>query len=170
MCYDSVIQHMGNYQKNHVTKIIKKQANKKPLQLSYLSSTIKFNYCLEFLTFQHCSVHEQFHQTHTKLSKIAKILSCNIKYQIKKPDGGFPGGSGVKNQPADAGDRSLIPGWGRSTGEGNGNPFQFSCLENSVDRGAWWATVHGVTKSRTQVTMHTCILNHFDTFETINQK
>ena len=59
---------------------------------------------------------------------------------------GFPGGSVVKDPPANAGDASLIPELGRSPGEGNGNPLQYSCLENSMDRGAWWATVHGVTK------------------------
>ena len=56
----------------------------------------------------------------------------------------------VKNLPASAGDiRDLgsIPGSGRSPGEGNGNPLQYSCLENPMDRGAWWATVHGVTES-----------------------
>ena len=55
----------------------------------------------------------------------------------------------VKNSPADAGDlRDLgaIPVWGRSPGGGHGNPLQYSCLENPMDRGAWWATVHGVTK------------------------
>ena len=52
----------------------------------------------------------------------------------------------VKNLPANAGDGGLIPGSGRSPGEGNGNPLQYSCLENSMDRGAWWATVHKVTK------------------------
>ena len=51
-----------------------------------------------------------------------------------------------KNLPANAGDRGLIPGSGRSPGGGNGNPLQYSCLENSMDRGAWWATVHGVAK------------------------
>ena len=50
---------------------------------------------------------------------------------------GFPGGSVVKNLPADAGDPGLIPGLGRSLKEGNGNPLQYSCLENSMDRGAW---------------------------------
>jgi len=58
----------------------------------------------------------------------------------------------VKNLPANAGDISdagSIPGLGRSPGEGNGNPLQYSCLENSMDRRAWWATVHGVLKSRT---------------------
>ena len=49
------------------------------------------------------------------------------------------------------GDLGLIAGSGRSPGEGNGNPLQYSCLENSMDGGAWWATVHGVTKSRTRL-------------------
>ena len=56
----------------------------------------------------------------------------------------------VKNLPANAGairDAGLIPGWGRSPGEGNGNPLQSSCLEKAMDRGAWQATVHGVTQS-----------------------
>ena len=60
----------------------------------------------------------------------------------------------VKNLPAnagDAGDKSLISGLGRSPGGGNGNPLQYSCLENSTDRGSWWATVHGVAKSRTRL-------------------
>ena len=59
---------------------------------------------------------------------------------------GFPGGSVVKNLPASAGDAGSIPGSGRPPGEGNGNPLQYSCLGNVMDRGAWWATVHGVTK------------------------
>ena len=59
---------------------------------------------------------------------------------------GFPGGLAVKNPPANAGDSGLIPGTGRSPGEGNGNPLQCPCLPNPVDRGAWLATAHGVTK------------------------
>ena len=55
----------------------------------------------------------------------------------------------VKNLPANAGNMGSIPGLGRSPGEGNGNLPQYSCLENPVVRGAWWATVHGVIKSRT---------------------
>ena len=51
----------------------------------------------------------------------------------------------IKNLPANAGDMDLIPGLGRSPGAGNGNPLQYSCLENSMDRGDWWARVHGVT-------------------------
>ena len=62
---------------------------------------------------------------------------------------GFRDSSMVKNPSANAGDMSLIPGLGRSPGEGNGNPLQYSCLGNPMDRGAWWATVHGVGKSQT---------------------
>ena len=59
---------------------------------------------------------------------------------------GFPGGLVVKSLPANAGDAGSIPGLGRTPGEGNGNPFPYSCLENPMDRGAWWARHHGVTK------------------------
>ena len=62
----------------------------------------------------------------------------------------FPGGSD-KESVYNAGDPGLIPGWGRSPGEGNGNPHQYSCLGNSMDRGAWWTTVLGVTKSWTRL-------------------
>ena len=60
---------------------------------------------------------------------------------------GLPGGSVEKNLPAnagDAGDTGLVSGSGRSPGGGNGNPLQYSCLGNSMDREAWWATIHGV--------------------------
>ena len=60
---------------------------------------------------------------------------------------GFPGGSVVKNLPANAGDLGLIPGLGRFPGEGNGNPLQFSCLENPMHRRAWWATDHGAAEA-----------------------
>ena len=59
---------------------------------------------------------------------------------------GFSGDSAVKNLPANAGDVGSIPGLGKSPGEGNGNPSQYSCLENPMDRGGWWAAVHGVAK------------------------
>ena len=62
---------------------------------------------------------------------------------------GFPGGSNGKESACNAGDLGLIPGLGRSPGERHGNPLQYSCRENSMDRGARWATVHGVTKSQT---------------------
>ena len=62
----------------------------------------------------------------------------------------FPGDSAVKNSPVNAGDirdAGSIPGLGRSPGEGNGNPLQYSCLRNPTDRGAWWPTVYGSTES-----------------------
>ena len=61
---------------------------------------------------------------------------------------GFPGGSDGKETACNAGDSGSIPGSGRSPGEGNGNPLQYSSLENAMDRGAWRATVHGITKSQ----------------------
>ena len=64
---------------------------------------------------------------------------------------GFPGGSVVKNLPANAGDVDSIPVLRRSPGEGNGNPLQYSGLRNPMDRGAWWAIVYGVAKSQTQL-------------------
>ena len=63
----------------------------------------------------------------------------------------FPDDSVVKNPPANAGYLGSTPGSGRSPGEGSGNLLQYSCLGNPMDRRAWWATVHGVTKSRTQL-------------------
>ena len=83
----------------------------------------------------------------------------NIKHTniciIAAPEGewqpGFPGGSEVKASASNAGDLGSVPGSGRSSGEGNGNPLQYSCLENPMDGGAWWATVHGVAKSRTSL-------------------
>ena len=64
---------------------------------------------------------------------------------------GFPGGSVVKNWPANAGDTGSIPGPGRSPGEGNGNPLRYSCLGNPMDRGAWWAAVYGIAQRRTRL-------------------
>ena len=70
---------------------------------------------------------------------------------------GFPGGAVVKNLPpsaGDAGDSGLISGSGRFRREGNGKPLQYSCLENAMDRGAWWTIVHGVTKSQSRLSTH----------------
>ena len=63
----------------------------------------------------------------------------------------IPGGSDKKESAFNAGDPDSIPGPGRYPAEGNDYPLQYTCLENSVDRAAWWATVHGVTKSRAQL-------------------
>ena len=69
------------------------------------------------------------------------------------PEYDFPGGSDSKESACNAGDLGLVPGnlWEDSPGEGNGSPLQYSCLENSMDRGAWWATVHEVVKSQTRL-------------------
>ena len=64
---------------------------------------------------------------------------------------GFPGGSDGKESACSEGDLGSIPQLGRSPGEGNSNPLQYSCLENAMDRGAWWAIVHGTAKSWTQL-------------------
>ena len=63
----------------------------------------------------------------------------------------FPGSSDGKESACNAGDPGSVPGSGRSTGEGNGNLLQYSCMENPMDRGAWWATVHAVAKSWTRL-------------------
>ena len=63
----------------------------------------------------------------------------------------------VKASACNAGDPGSIPGSGRSPGEGNGNPLQYACLENSMDGGAWWATVHGVEKSWTRLSDFTSL-------------
>ena len=70
---------------------------------------------------------------------ITVIVKCHTLHV------GFPGGSVVKNLLANAGNMGSVPASGRSPGEGNGNPFQYYCLGNPIDRQAWWATVHEVT-------------------------
>ena len=98
-----------------------------------------------------------------KHCKIAGILYplwrgfCNSNKSL----GVFLGGSLVKNPPASTGDAGSIPGSGRSPGEGNSNPLQYSCLENSTDRGAWWATVQGLQRLRhdSVTNTHTMISN-----------
>ena len=71
-----------------------------------------------------------------------------VRFESWQPS---PGGSVIKNLSASARDWGSIPGLGRSPGEGNGNPLQYSCLENFMDRGAWWAIFYGVTKSWTRL-------------------
>ena len=78
-----------------------------------------------------------------------QILYC-LSHQ-QSPFTSFPGGSEVKVSACNVGDLGSIPGSGRSPGEGNGNPLQYSCLENPMDGGAWYARVHGVTKSWTRL-------------------
>ena len=75
-----------------------------------------------------------------------------LSRSIKK---GFPGSSDGEDSARSVGEPSSIPGLGRPPGEGNGNPPQYSCLENPMDRGAWWASLHRVTKSRTRLSNFT---------------
>ena len=76
------------------------------------------------------------------------LLELDILYELVF-DLGFPDALVVKNPPTNAGDAGLTPGFGRFPGGGHGNPLYYSCLENSMDRGAWQATIHGVAKSQT---------------------
>ena len=80
-----------------------------------------------------------------KLFVLPKVL---ISYIVPMSWMGFPGGSGVKNLPANAGDSGSIPGSGRSTGEGNSNPLQYFCLGSPMGGGAWWAIIPGGTRVR----------------------
>ena len=80
-------------------------------------------------------------------NEIAPVMGIHSFRCLKM---GFPGGSDGK-EFCNAGDLGSIPGSERSPGGGHSNPFQYSCLENPMDRGAWWATVHGVTKNETQL-------------------
>ena len=91
-------------------------------------------YCVEETKFRH------LFQTYYRFFAITKL---------NKVSQGFPGSSDGKAFAYNAGDPGSIPGLGRSPGEGNGNPLQYSCLEKLMDGGAWWATVHGVAKSWT---------------------
>ena len=90
------------------------------------------------------------------LNKCFVYSNHNInKYSYFWP---VPGGSGGKASACNAGDLGSIPGLGRSPGEGNDNLLQYSCLENSMDRGDWWATVQGVAKSQTRLSNFTLFL------------
>ena len=91
-------------------------------------------------------------------SSKASVLQCLAFFMVQLSHPlGFPGGSEVKAPASNEGDLGLIPGSGRSPGEGNGNPLQYSCLKNPMDRGAWGATVHGVAKSQTRLSDFTSL-------------
>ena len=78
-----------------------------------------------------------------------------MKFITSLAGGICPGGSEVKASACNAGDLGSIPESGISPGEGDGNPLQYSCVENPMDGGAWWATIHGVAKSRTRLSNFT---------------
>ena len=94
--------------------------------------------------------------THGYMLCCTQVVSVNVvkhrqNYKHIMMREGFPCGSAGKESACNAGDLGLTPGSGRSPGEGKGNPLQYSCLEIFMDRGAWWATVHGVTVSQTRL-------------------
>ena len=111
--------------------------------------------CRDWVSFSETGSLWRVHNTGVRgpdlcFKRIILLLCCSILL-------GFPGGWVVKNPPAnarDAGDAGSIPGWRRSPGGGNGNPLQYSCWENCMDRGAWRATVHGVAKNQAQLSTH----------------
>ena len=124
-----------------------------------LLPTIFFNYQLYFCLSN--NIHEYtgfmswysiFTHTHTH-THISIYVHVYIHFYMCLPyiHMGFPGKSVVKNPPANVGDVGLIPGLGRSPGEGNGNPLQYSHLGNAMNRQSWRATVHGGRKSRTHL-------------------
>ena len=107
-----------------------------PTRLSLLTLTL------------HTRAHAHTHtHTHTQDPAYNRALYIHLD---------FPDGSVLKNLPANAGDAGLIPGSWRPPGGGNGNSLQYSCLENSMERDAWWATVHGVAKSWTLLSDWAC--------------
>ena len=97
-------------------------------------------------------------------TKFPESLYFSVHWCVVSILGGFPGGSDGKASACNAGDLGSIPEWGKSPGEGNGNPLQHSCLENPMDSGAWWAAVHGVVKSRTRLSDFPFTF-HFDALE-----
>ena len=85
------------------------------------------------------------------MARIGQSIGAGSRLVVSQDWEGLPGGSDSKEFACNAGDPCMIPGSGRYPGEGNGNPLQYSCLENPMDRGAWWTTVHVVAKSWTRL-------------------
>ena len=92
---------------------------------------------------------------------VCEMIVASHPFNLASPSAywGFPGSSDGKASAYNAGDLGSIPGAGRSPGEGNGNPVQYSSLENSMDQGAWWASAHGFAKSRTWLSGFTSLLH-----------
>ena len=107
-----------------------------------------------------CALLTELISTCTSYPVIRKLQGSKVAWECclyfpLLPSLGFPGSSVVKDLPANTGDMGWIHSWGRSAGGGYGNPLQYSCLENPMDKGAWQATVHGVAKSQAQLSTHT---------------
>ena len=128
-------------------------------QVSALYFAGKLYLCFQYFSEITCISSVQFSSVAQSCPTLCNPIDCSepglpVHHQLPEftqthIHWGFPGGSDCKASARNVGDQGLIPGSGRSPGEGNGNPLQYSCLENSMDGGAWWATVHGVAKSQT---------------------
>ena len=116
--------------------------------------------------------HSMLLTEHWKNSRMTLNLTEWCCLKIHRPSFylGFPGGSEVKASACNTGDLGSIPGSGRSPGEGYSNPLQYSCLVNPMDGGAWWATVHGVTKSQTWLSDFSFTFTFLSTWETYSQR
>jgi len=88
------------------------------------------------------------------------LATLSVTFHIQA---GFPASAVVKNLLANAGDVGSMSGLRRSPGRGHGNPLQYSCLENAMDKGTWWVIVHGFEKSQTRLTEHVCARTHMHT-------
>ena len=125
-----------------------------------------FDHLNSLVTWVESALESFVFQIKKKTQKIMGVRSTKIQkywpqiWLLKKSHNRFPGGSDGKASAYNVGDPGSIPGLGRSPGEGNGNPLQYSCLENSMDGGDWWATVHGVTKSRTRLSDFTRTISY----------
>ena len=105
--------------------------------------------CLEIVTFKQLSERDRINVQCAgggRAHKGTEKCICKDPEHLRSYIQGFSGDSDSKQSSRNAGDLGLIPGSGRSPGEGHGNPLQYSCLENPRDRGAWWVTVHAATK------------------------
>ena len=127
------------------------------LRAGILGFTLEFCYQL-----QHCIILMHNEITDSLISYLFSLISVEVIIIVlfhkilwikwgHKCNTGLPCSSNGKQSACNAGDLGLIPGLGRSSGEGNGSPLQYSFLENPMDRGAWWVTVHGVSESQTQL-------------------
>ena len=96
-------------------------------------------------TAKHSALHKNI--CPQKMAHVTMCYSLSKVRQLSQSAVGFPHGSGGKESACQEGHLGLIPGLGRSPAEGNGNPLQYSCLGNPMDRGAWWVTVHGISES-----------------------
>ena len=132
------------------------------LTLSVTLNSLSFppHLCLCYLSWWVASSYKVYqantYSNSIRLPAVQEIKNHTVKYflifkQIFTLIQGFAAGAVVKNPPVNAGNMVSTSGLGRSPGEGNGNPLQYSCLENPMDRGAWWATVHGVAESQTRL-------------------